>query len=161
MIVPGSKSISFITETIGEGQLQPCGVDMTLREVHALSEAGAVDFDNSKRKISKSAALAFDAEGKIHLPVGSYKIIYNEYVSVPIDACAFGFPRSSLLRCGADVRCAVWDPGYHGRSESLLVVHNAHGITLYKDAKVMQLVFVRLESAAHKGYEGQYKGENK
>ena len=161
MIVPGSKSISFITEALGEGQLQPCGIDMTLKEVHILSDAGVVDYDNSKRKISKSSALAFDAEGKLHLAQGCYKIIYNEYVSVPIDACAFGFPRSSLLRCGADVRCAVWDPGYHGRSESLLVVHNAHGITLYKDAKVMQLVFVRLESAAHKGYEGQYKGENK
>ncbi|MCX6772086.1 MAG: deoxyuridine 5'-triphosphate nucleotidohydrolase [Candidatus Micrarchaeota archaeon] len=161
MIVPGSKSIAFITETVGEGQLQPCGVDMTLREVHALTDAGEIDFDNSKRKISKSAALAFDSNGKLHLAQGCYKIVYNEYVSVPIDACAFGFPRSSLLRCGADVRCAVWDPGYHGRSESLLVVHSAHGITLHKNAKVMQLVFVRLESAAHKGYEGQYKGENK
>ena len=59
------------------------------------------------------------------------------------------------------MRCAVWDPGYHGRSESLLVVNSQHGITLHKDAKVMQLVFVRLESAAHAGYSGQYKGENK
>ena len=161
MIVPGSKSISFVTETFGEGQLQPCGIDMTLKEVHALSDAGVVDFDNSRRKISASRKLEFDPEGKILLLPGCYKIIYNEYVSVPLDACAFGFPRSSLLRCGADVRCAVWDPGYHGRSESLLVVHNSHGITLYKDAKVMQLVFMRLESAAHKGYDGQYKGENK
>jgi len=161
MIVPGSKSISFITETKGEGQMQPCGIDMTLREVHELSDSGEIDFDNSKRKISASRKLEFDSEGKLHLSPGCYKIIYNEYVSVPIDACAFGFPRSSLLRCGADVRCAVWDPGYHGRSESLLVVHSAHGITLHKDAKVMQLVFVRLESAAHAGYSGQYKGENK
>ena len=141
--------------------MQPCGIDMTLKEVHALEDAGEIDFDNSKRKISKSSALAFDSSGKLLLKPGCYKIIYNEYVSVPIDACAFGFPRSSLLRCGADVRCAVWDPGYHGRSESLLVVNSPHGITLHKDAKVMQLVFVRLESAAHKGYEGQYKGENK
>jgi dUTP pyrophosphatase len=59
------------------------------------------------------------------------------------------------------VRCAVWDPGYHGRSESLLVVHSQHGITLNSGAKVMQLVFVRLEAKAEKGYEGQYKGENR
>ena len=161
MIVPGSKSISFITDTIGEGQMQPCGIDMTLKEVHELADAGTVDFDNSKRKISASKKLEFDSEGKLHLAQGCYKIIYNEYVSVPIDACAFGFPRSSLLRCGADVRCAVWDPGYHGRSESLIVVNSQHGITLYKNAKVMQLVFARLESAAHAGYSGQYKGENK
>jgi len=159
MIVPGSKSISFIKDTVGEGQMQPCGIDMTLKEVHELLDAGEIDFDNSKRKISASRKLEF-AEGKLHLVQGCYKIIYNEYVSVPLDACAFGFPRSSLLRCGADVRCAVWDPGYHGRSESLLVVNSAHGITLHKDAKVCQLVFARLESAAHAGYEGKYKGEN-
>ena len=161
MIIPGSKSIAFIKDAVGEGQLQPCGVDMTLKEVHALSDGGEIDFDNSKRKISKSAALAFDADGKLHLARGCYKIIYNEYVSVPLDACAFGFPRSSLLRCGADIRCAVWDPGYHGRSESLLVVNSQHGITLHKNAKVCQLVFLRLESAAHAGYGGQYKGENR
>lgn len=161
MVIPGSKSISFISGTVGEGQLQPCGVDMTLREVHALLESGEIDFDNSKRKISKSSPIAFDAEGKVHLKEGCYKIIYNEYVRVPLDACAFGFPRSSLLRCGADIRCAVWDPGYEGRSESLLVVNSQHGITLHKNAKVMQLVFVRLESAAHAGYEGKYKEENK
>ena len=161
MIVPGSKSISFIKDTFGDGQVQPCGIDMTLKEVHELADAGAIDFDNSKRKISKSTPLAFDGGGKMHLAQGCYKIVYNEYVDVPLDACAFGFPRSSLLRCGADVRCAVWDPGYHGRSESLLVVNSQHGITLHKNAKVMQLVFVRLESAAHAGYSGQYKGENK
>jgi dUTP pyrophosphatase len=160
MVIPGSKSITFMADTMGEGQLQPCGVDMTLREVHSLSDAGEIDFDNSKRKISASSKMEF-VDGKLHLAQGCYKIVYNEYVNVPIDACAFGFPRSSLLRCGADVRCAVWDPGYHGRSESLLVVHSPHGITLHKNAKVMQLVFVRLESAAHKGYDGQYKGENK
>jgi len=160
MVIPGSKSIAFIKGTAGEGQVQPCGVDLTLREVHALADAGEIDFDNSQRRISKSAPLAFDGEGKLHLAQGCYKIIYNEHVEVPLDACAFGFPRSSLLRCGADVRCAVWDPGYHGRSESLLVVSPPHGITLHKNAKVAQLVFVRLESAAHKGYSGQYKGEN-
>jgi dUTP pyrophosphatase len=159
-VIPGSKSISFITGAIGEGQLQPCGVDMTLREVHALADAGEIDFDNSKRRVSASKKLEFE-DGKIHLAQGSYKIIYNEYVRVPADACAFGFPRSSLLRCGADIRCAVWDPGYEGRSESLLVVGNLHGITLHRNAKVMQLVFVRLESAAHAGYEGKYKGENR
>jgi len=149
----------MVSELHGEGQLQPCGIDMTLKEVHALLDNGEADFDNSNRRLSKSELLGF-TDGKIHLAQGCYKIIYNEYVSIPVDCCAFGFPRSTLLRCGADVRCAVWDPGYHGRSESLLVVHNAHGITLHKNAKVMQLVFARLEEKPHAEYSGQYKGEN-
>lgn len=162
MIVPGAKASAdaLVKGTKGASQAQPAGIDLTLKEAHSLSDSGEVDFDNSKRRISASSRLEF-ADGKLHLPQGCYKIIYNEYVEIPIDCAAFGFPRSTLLRCGADVRCAVWDPGYHGRSESLLVVHNPHGIVLHEGAKVMQLVFLRLESAAHKAYEGRYKGENR
>ncbi|MFA6490044.1 MAG: deoxyuridine 5'-triphosphate nucleotidohydrolase [Candidatus Micrarchaeia archaeon] len=162
MIVPGTKAAEgkLVEQLLHESQAQPAGIDMTLREVQELSDAGEIDFDNSKRRISGGRKLEFEG-GKLHLKPGCYKIIYNEYVNIPIDCAAFGFPRSSVLRCGADVRCAVWDPGYHGRSESLLVVHNPHGITLHEKAKVMQLVFVKLEAAAEKGYDGRYKGENR
>jgi len=161
MIVPGSKiwRRREIEGAIGASQAQPAGIDLTLKEVHELCDWGEIDFDNSKRKIPQTRKMEFE-EGKIRLAPGCYKIIYNEYVRIPLDCAAFGFPRSSLLRCGADVRCAVWDPGYHGRSESLLVVHNPQGIVLHKDARVMQLVFVRLEEKADKGYDGKYKGEN-
>jgi dUTP pyrophosphatase len=163
MILPGSKIAEgkLVSDVLGDSQVQPAGCDLTLREAHSIDEAGEVDFDNSKRKISKTTKIEFDSGGLLRLKQGCYKIVYNEYVNIPLDCAAFGYPRSSLLRCGADVRCAVWDPGYHGRSESLLVVNNPHGIVLHKNAKVMQLVFVRLEGKAEKGYEGQYKGENK
>jgi dUTP pyrophosphatase len=162
MIVPGKKILEAkaVTDLVNESQLQPCGIDLTVKEVHSFEDAGEIDFDNSKRRVSKTKKIEW-MEGKLHLAQGCYKIVYGEYVSIPIDCAAFGFPRSSLLRCGADLHCAVWDPGYHGRSESLLVVNNSHGITLHEKAKVAQLVFVRLESAAHREYEGKYKGENR
>jgi len=162
MIVPGKKLLEgkMVSELRSERQLQPAGVDLTVKEVHAFEDAGEIDFDNSKRRLPATKKLEWK-EGKLHLAAGPYKIIYNEYVFIPIDCAAFGYPRSSLLRCGADIRCAVWDPGYHGRSESLLVVNNPHGMTLHEKAKVMQLVFVKLESEAHRGYDGKYKGENK
>lgn len=162
MIVPGKKLLEgkMVAELASESQIQPAGADLTLKEVHGFEDAGEIDFDNSKRRISGTRKLEFES-GILHLKQGCYKIIYNEYVSIPLGCAAFGYPRSSLLRCGADIRCAVWDPGYHGRSESLLVVNNPHGITLHEKAKVMQLVFVKLESVAHRGYEGKYKGENK
>jgi dUTP pyrophosphatase len=163
MVIPGSKiwQSSLITDMVNISQVQPSGIDLTLREVHSIEAAGEIDFDNSKRRISATKKIEFGSDGKVLLAQGCYKIVYNEYVSIPLDAAAFGFPRSSLLRCGADIRCAVWDPGYHGRSESLLVVNNPHGIILHRNAKVMQLVFVKLEAKAEKGYEGKYKGENK
>ena len=71
-----------------------------------------------------------------------------------------GFTRSSLLRCGAALNNAVWDPGYHGRSEAMLVVTNSHGIKLKKNAKLVQIVFVKLTSAPKQVYTGIFKGEN-
>ena len=161
MIIPGSKVMQekYVSEIIGESQLQPCGIDMTLKEVHAFEDGGEIDFDNSKRRTSGTKKIEFE-DGKVALPAGCYKILYNEYVSIPIDACALGFPRSSLLRCGADVHCAVWDPGYQGRSESLLIVHNPKGIVLHRNAKVVQLIFVKLDGKPHAEYDGKYKGEN-
>ena len=72
---------------------------------------------------------------------------------------ALGLSRSSLLRCGASLHTAVWDAGYSGRSESLLVVYNPQGLDLEKNARVLQLVFSTLTGESQ-GYTGGYQGEN-
>jgi len=59
------------------------------------------------------------------------------------------------------LECAVWDPGYEGRSEALLIVRNEHGLVLKRNAKIGQMVFFRLADTAKELYEGRYKGENK
>ncbi|MFH2106609.1 MAG: deoxyuridine 5'-triphosphate nucleotidohydrolase [Candidatus Micrarchaeota archaeon] len=145
---------------IHESQYQPAGIDITLKTIHAFANAGKIDFDNSERKVSDVQELQYENE-QIFLPTGAYKVIFNEYVKIPSDAAAFCFPRSSLLRCGVTLECAVWDPGYEGRSEAMLVVRNAHGVTLKKNAKIGQMVFIKLAEAANQLYEGKYKGENK
>ncbi|MCX8163696.1 MAG: deoxyuridine 5'-triphosphate nucleotidohydrolase, partial [Candidatus Micrarchaeota archaeon] len=87
--------------------------------------------------------------------------IFNEIVNVPKDAIAIAQSRSSLLRAAAAVFNAVWDPGYSGRSEALLVVFNNKGLVLYKNAKIVQLVFIKIEKEAKQLYEGKYQNENK
>lgn len=94
------------------------------------------------------------------LKKGAYKVVYNEVVDIPEDCAGLAFPRSSLLRCGAFIHCAVWDPGYRGRSESLLIVENEKGLRLKKNARLVQLVFMKLEEKAKSLYSGKYKGEN-
>ncbi|MBS3067090.1 deoxyuridine 5'-triphosphate nucleotidohydrolase [Candidatus Micrarchaeota archaeon] len=154
------QSSNAVTDIIHESQFQPAGVDLTLKSVHAFKNAGKIDFDNKERKISDTEQLEFKND-ELHLAKGAYKVIFNEYVRIPSDAAAFCYPRSSLLRCGATLECAVWDPGYEGRSEALLIVANEHGITFKKNAKIGQLVFVKLVEPAKQLYEGVYKGENK
>jgi dUTP pyrophosphatase len=72
---------------------------------------------------------------------------------------ALGRPRSSLLRSGGAIHTAVWDAGYHGRSQALLVVYNPQGFRVQRDARLLQLVFFRLEQPVRAGYQGRYLGE--
>jgi len=57
---------------------------------------------------------------------------------------------SSLLRCGTSLETVLWDLGERGRSQSLLVVYNPVGLQLKKNARLMQLAFLRLENEAEK-----------
>ncbi len=149
-----------VIEVLHESQYQPAGIDISLKEVYGFKTAGVIDFDNKERKISEVEPLPFDNDF-VTLKPGAYKVIFNEYVRVPKDVAGMCLPRSSLLRCGVTLECAVWDPGYEGRSEALLLVKNEHGIKFKKDAKIGQMVFIRLSEAANALYEGVYKGENK
>jgi len=71
-----------------------------------------------------------------------------------------GRPRSSLNRCGVSIHSAVWDAGYSGRSQSLLVVYNPLGFRLHRNARLLQLVFFYTSGGVGKGYSGQYQNEN-
>ena len=142
-----------------EKQLQPNGVDLTLRQIALLQSPGRITVEDSQRLVSELAPLVFDGLGFIDLIPGAYIITYNEVVHLPDNVMALGRPRSSLLRCGVTVGTAVWDAGYEGRSQSLLVVYNPQGFRLQHNARVAQLIFMRL-SQKTKGYQGTYQGEN-
>ncbi|MCS7365709.1 MAG: deoxyuridine 5'-triphosphate nucleotidohydrolase [archaeon GB-1867-035] len=163
MVIPGHKVGKYginIENIIHEIQIQPAGIELTLREIEKFEDAGYIDLTNIKRKISKCTPLQFDADGKIFLPQGAYKVRFNEIISIPANVIGIGLPRSSLLRSGATIFSAVWDPGYKGRSESLLVVFNPHGIFLEKNARLMQLLFIKLVEKPQKLYSGKYQFEN-
>lgn len=141
-------------------QVQPNGIELTLQRIEGHEGAGAIAFDNSERKLPATRSIEFDSDGWAHLPRGSYKIIFNEIVNIPKNIAAIAKPRSSLLRCGATIETAVWDAGYCGRSESLLVVHNENGFNIKKNARVLQLLFFMLDDEVQKGYLGIYQNEN-
>ncbi|MCK5661145.1 MAG: deoxyuridine 5'-triphosphate nucleotidohydrolase [Methanosarcinales archaeon] len=142
-------------------QVQPNGIEMTLQSVDKITTPGAVAFDNSERVISDCTPMPFDEDGWLHLEKGIYKIKFNEIVNIPTDIAALAKPRSSLIRCGATLETAVWDAGYSGRSESMMVVYNDDGFRIKKDARVMQLLFYNLTSGVAEGYNGIYQNENK
>lgn len=143
-----------------EDQLQPNGFDLTLLEVASLVSAGSIGADPSERELPAMVPLAFGPDDWLCLKPGPYLITFSEVVNLPRDLMALGRPRSSLLRSGVSIHTAVWDAGYRGRSQSLLVVHHPGGYRLQRGARLMQLIFFRMAQPVSQGYQGRFQGEN-
>ncbi len=140
-------------------QLQPTGFELTVREVNRFEGRGTIDFSNRNRRIPGLGRVEFGEGGCVELSAGAYLVRYNEVVCLPLDLSALIFPRSSLLRSGSTLYTAIWEPGYVGRGQGLLSVYNPQGLELSKNARIGQMVFMRLREPASEGYSGAYMGE--
>lgn len=146
-------------------QVQPHGIDLRLDAVWLFTEAGGLFADPSSdaaradRRLPTRVEGPFDAAWRCHLAAGAYLVRFQEVIHLPRDLMALGRSRSTLLRCGAALHTAVWDAGYSGRSEALLVVSNPHGLALERGARLLQLVFFPLDAPGD-AYTGTYQGEN-
>ncbi|KAJ7085648.1 hypothetical protein B0H15DRAFT_753291, partial [Mycena belliarum] len=80
-----------------KSQVQPCGIDLSLKRVLAWTPAGAVDLDNTHRKTAATTELPYekgtgpdasDADSglRMHLGPGAYLVEFNETIDVPLDA---------------------------------------------------------------------------
>nr|WP_248898000.1 deoxyuridine 5'-triphosphate nucleotidohydrolase [Haloplanus sp. XH21] len=134
-------------------QVQPNGVDLTADAVFEITERGRIGRDD--KRIGDREEIQPDGDAYV-LDPGGYVLRYGETVHIPEGHVGFVYPRSSLMRNGCMLHTAVWDAGYEGRGEGLLVVH--HPVEIEPDARVAQLVFAE---ADHEGtYDGSYQGEN-
>lgn len=140
-------------------QLQPAGFELTVGEVGRFEGRGVLDSTNTNRRLPSLSRMELGEGERLELNAGAYLVRYNEVVCLPLDLLALLFPRSSLLRSGATIYTAVWEPGYVGRGQGLLLVHNPWGLELFKNARIGQLVFMRLQEPVSEGYSGAYMGE--
>lgn len=140
-------------------QIQPCGVDMTLRQVSQWTSAAVVDFDNTKRQGAKTAVVLFSDDGtdaSVVLPPGTYLVDFNETVKVPRNCMGTVYPRSSLWRSGVGIMAGVVDAGYQGAMGALMEVRNPGGIILHRNARLAQIVFQEMGQTVE-GYKGIYQ----
>ncbi len=157
MVIPGYLAKAYLKNLIDEElQIQPAGIDLTVNKIFKIVGKGLIGL--RERRLPQYEEL-HPVNNIWQLKKGAYKVVVNEIIEVPVDAIAMCFPRSSLLRMGVDVRCALWDPGYYGRSEVLLLVHSEN-VILEKNARIAQLIFIKLLEKPTKIYDGRYKGEN-
>jgi dUTP pyrophosphatase len=145
-----------------ETQLTPNGFDLTVGSVFKFDTAGALDFSNKERSVPEGKKIlpkelkAQDKFGWWSLKKGTYKIRTNETVNLPKDLIALCFSRTSLLRMGAFTQHGIWDAGFKGKSEFVLVVDNPKGIRLKQNCRIAQLIFLRINKT-DKVYQGIYQ----
>jgi dUTP diphosphatase len=140
-----------------EAQLQPNGIDLTVETVWRLAGPGALGGPGSGRRLPAREVVEPTDDGWYHLASGSYVVLLHERVRIPRTIMALARPRSTLLRCGGMLHTAVFDAGYRGQPEVLLVVANRWGIEVARDAAICQLVFFTLTEEVD-GYRGAYQG---
>jgi dUTP pyrophosphatase len=143
-----------------ESQIQTNGFDMTLKAIATFDGHGLIGLSNQQRMLPRTRELDFDKDGFVDLNPGPYLIMLNEVVQLPDNLMALAKPRSSLLRSGVAIHNAVWDAGYYGRSQALMLVYNPDGFRLAKDSRILQLVFMTLDSTSDSPYDGRYQKEH-
>lgn len=167
MIIPGRIVFnrSIITHLRAPThQIQPCGIDLTLKRVLKWTSPGTIDFDNTHRKTSQTSEIPFqttpdelpDEAPSLHLPHGSYLIEFNERVAMPLDLMGQIYVRSSLFRSGALVHAGVMDSGYAGPVGAMLQVVNPAGLVVLRGAKMAQMVVSEMSESVEEGYKGVY-----
>jgi len=156
-----AQIVGLPSATAEQEHIQPNGVDLSLDAIWRLAGAGSLGRSTEDRRLPPREELAFGADGWLELGMGTYGIRYAEWVALPLDCGGLCFPRSSLLRMGCHVPTAVWDAGYSGRAEGLLLVTTPHGARLQRGARLVQLVLFRLTVPASAGYAGQYQHEGR
>lgn len=142
-------------------QLTPNGFDLTAADIFEFDSPGALDFSNKERVVPEGKKILPEKKGEEKfgwwsLKKGAYKIRTNEIVTLPNDLIGIAFTRTSLLRMGAFTQHGVWDAGFRGRGEFVLVVENPKGVKIKQNARVTQLIFTRINETS-RGYEGIYK----
>ncbi len=136
-------------------QITPNGMDISLSSISKFKGEGTIDFSNKERIMPEFEEILFIDNG-VFLPKGAYKLKSNEILNFPKDMIGIMRPRSTLLRMGATVDTGVIDAGFSGHLEFLLIVENQNGIKIKKDARVVQLLFLKMKET-EKGYDGIYK----
>lgn len=154
------KSGEFVAQYINDGdlreeQIQPNGVDLTISNLYSLHGEATLTDGDDYIKTSRQKKYTFteecyrsDADELVKsdfykIPPGAYVIQYGEVIEIPENHVAFVYPRSRVMRCGANITTAVWDSGYRGKGEGGLITFSE--LKIEEDMRIAQIVFAETE----------------
>ncbi len=158
MILSGNSIYQqkIVTNLINkELQIQPSGLDLTVKKISKFENNLVIDFDNTNRKISSYEEMEFN-DDIIFIEKGVYMVEYNENINLPNDIASTLYPRSSLVRSGLNIKSGFIESGYEGPLSSILQVLNPHGAKIYLNARIALCICMQMNEKVE-GYSGIYQ----
>lgn len=140
------------------------GVDLTIKKIFKISNAGEVNIDKTIIPNYEEYKL-IEKENRyyFYLEKGTYIVELNEGIKLGKNNTALIIMRSSLNRCGVTIQSAVWDPGYTTETENeiktmsvRLTVDTDKGFIVEKNARICQILVFENENCDL--YNGQWQG---
>lgn len=164
MILHPNMSAKTVVSPVDEDMIQMHALDIRIDKVYRIvggffiPEKGKTS-QSKKEEMLPVVEPALPMREIFSLTPGVYAFDAVQSVEMAEGEAGWLVPRSSLTRNGVDVRSALYDAGYKGGVNGIIVVHNPHGCSIERNARIAQFVIVKAETA--KLYDGQYQGGKK
>lgn len=154
------KSGKYVAQFINDGdvdeeQIQPNGVDLSVGKIERVRGMPLVKEGEYDKGIREEVYPNDD--GLVTINLGAFVVTYDEKIEIPHDCVGYVFPRSRLARSGAFLTTALWDAGYEGKGEGMLMpmtrLRIEHGMN------IAQIIFLDADEA-DEVYDGSHQHEN-
>lgn len=134
--------------------IQMQGIDLRLRNLYALFDYGVIPREG-KTEIPKSQLI--DLNEPIMIEPGYYEVEFEEGCSIPDNVCMKPMTRSSVVRCGGEIRSGLFDAGFAtDHIGAFLKVERT--IVLERGSRLAQAVCFTSDTVQNL-YNGQFQGD--
>ena len=149
---------------LDEEQYQPAGIDLKLGKIEVFKADknfyGIIDGNKIIPDYEELKMNALSVNGELKnvyslRPNIPYIATTKEKIKIDKNSLQFYKPRSTLLRCGANVMTAVGDSGFNGHLSFLVVNFLPMDFVITKGERFAQLVDMRVEGTLNE-YDGDY-----
>lgn len=130
-------------------QLHPQHLDLTVAEVHRLTEAGSLDFGGSEFTSAGSEPMeaqkrnANDSYGWWDLKIDTYKAVFNESVEVPENTFAVITPHSHAEKAGIIINTLFISPEDDLEDLNMYFHVPVAGCKIKENARIATLRFLK------------------
>lgn len=156
MILHTNMSAKTVVSPVDEDMIQMHALDIRVDKIYRIGSSFLVPSEGKTVPSNKIEVELFTEPNWFFLTPGVYSFEAVQSVEMAKGEAGWLVPRSSLTRNGVDVRSALYDAGYKGGVNGIIIVHNQSGCQIEKGARIAQFVIVKAETA--KLYDGQYQG---